>query len=71
MQPPPKMASGPHRLPLAKHKKTAQPPPDPAKMFRDISFFGNFRGPSPFLPEGELPYFADKIIPAEKECACA
>ena len=25
----------------------------------------------PLLLEGELPYFADKIIPAEKECACA
>ena len=70
MQPPPKMASGPHSLPLAKHKKTAQPPPDPAKTFRDISFLAIFEVP-PLLLEGELPYFADKIIPAEKECACA
>ena len=74
MQPPPKMDSGPHSLPLAKHKKTAQPPPDSAKTFRDISFFLQFlrspHPPHPLLLEGELPYFADKIIPAEIECAC-
>ena len=68
MQPPPKMASGPHSLPLAKHKKTAQL--IQLKRSGTFLFLAIFEVP-PLLLEGELPYFTDKIIPAEKECACA
>ena len=71
MQPPPKMASGRHTLPQAKHKKKLFSLPLIQLKRSGTFLFLEIFEVLPLLLEGELPYFADKIIPAEKECACA